>query len=804
MRSRLVIIMLCFVAASAALHAAENLVPGNADFAQELQGWELYGKDLAQIRSEKGAGPEGSNCAVVPGGHASIAQDMALKPGAIYELSYMYRRSDSPVSGKMTFFFNKPKGLNASAGVINLVFPRDASDVPVGQWVEFREAFKTPKLTHAGKLILNAQGLGDIAYARVSLREVPTAPRDHRLIPTTDLSYLPNIRTKNPLFQELLSDKPGGYTVVAWTHNLNVKNLPASMADKFTEEQWKEEQRKSLEEAGKVGMMYYWLPGHAAEAEDAYPKYGVKFEVSCETSAVRGAAIKLGAEVLNPVASSKYTVDKVVSLVDPKYIEAAVDTVKTNGARFRGKPYAFAYLGHDEPSIAIHEGPVSGWGPFSRKCAEEVLRDYGFGKYAMPAPGDPDFQRDEANQPFRWIAYNRWMAQRYADSKKVMYEALQSADPGAKYSPCDYWFMSGFIPFDFTKMAKYSDIVECDPYASSGERQKGRGLYNHGFGPKFLSDITGKPVRSIVQAFDYAGYAMTPEDLLEWVSQSMRAGASHISYYQMDNPKYNAPERWKMMLYISEVLTGMKAVKLPTDAEVAILYSSDTHRSQGPSTKASEMYTAYSILGERIGSWFDFVDDESLDSGGKSLSKYRALYIPLGAYQRESVVRKIADFVRNGGTVICGDPAVFSRDINGADLSAWRETIFGVRATCPKARDSMEIAQSPWTGSASGLKLPVFRPVGRGGWSDDNGWLVSPARLGVSVLATFPDGSPAITCSAYGSGEAIYFAANPFVPDCLVEGRGWEKLFRAIQEHLGAKTDRPIWRFKLPPQEAAP
>ena len=778
--------------------AAQNVVSVNPDFANGLTGWELYGKDQAQIRFEQAKGPDGSNCAVIPTGHASIAEDLVLKPNTIYELSFMYRRSGPSANGRLSFFFNKLKGINASAGVFNLQFPESPGAVPVAKWVEFREAFKTPKMTARGKLILNADGLGELWYARVSLVELKRAPKDRPLIPTTDLSYLPNIRTKAPLYEELLSDAPGNYTVVAWTHNLNMKNLPASMADRFTEEQWKQEVSKALQEAGEAHMMYYWLPGHVQEVEEAYPKYGVKFEVNCESSAVRGDAIKRGAEILNPIASSTTSADKVVSLVDPIYIESEVNTMKTFAHQFKGKPYVFAYLGRDEPSIAIPEGPTSSWGPFGKKCVREVLSQYGFGKYAMPAPADLEYLADEKNQPFRWIAYNRWMAQKYAESKKPVYEALKTIEPSAKYSPCDYWFMSGFIPFDFVQMARYSDIVECDPYASSGERALGRGLYNHGFGPKFLSDIMGKPIRSIVQAFDYAGYEMTPEDLLEWVSQSMRAGATHISYYQMDNPQYADPERWKMMIYISKVITGMKALRLPTDPEVAILYSSDTHRSQGMSTKASELYTAYSLLGERVGSWFTFVDDESLDRGEKSLSKYRALYIPLGTYQRESVVRKIEEFVKNGGTVICGDPTVFSWDINGSDLSAYRERIFGVKTLGPKSRGSMIVGKCPWTGSAAGLKLPVFRPVVRGGWSDDNGWSVKLAKPGVQVLAKFADGAPAITSVKYGKGEAIYFAANPFVPECLVEGDGWNRLFRAFQEHIGAKTDRPIWRFKLP------
>lgn len=797
--ARFVFLVIILVSvASQGSYAAENLVKTNADFASGLQGWELYGQDKDKIKLGEGQGPGGSNCAVVPSGRGSISQGLVLKPGKVFELSFKYLRTEPGTKGNLDFFFNKPHGINASAGRMESVFPHKPSDAPTGEWVEFREAFRTPAGTQAGKLILSSDGIGEIRFARIAIVELSAVPENKTLLPSTDLSFLPNVRTKNPLFQELLSDKPGNYTVIAWTHNLNMKNLPDDMQSKYTEETWKQEVAKSFEEAGDAHMYYYWLPGHRDEAPEMYKKYGIKFDISCETSAVPAAAIKQGAEVLNPIASSTASVRENVSLVDPVYVKTETQTIRKLAEEFKGQPYVFVYQGKDEPSVHLPEGPVSTWGPFAKKSSDEVLNQYGYGKYAMPAPGDPAYQKDEANQPYRWIAFNRWMAQKYADSKKVYREALRAVDPNAKYNACDFWFMSGFVPYDFALMGKYSDIVESDPYASSGERVRGRGLYNHGFGPKFLRDITGKPVRSVVQAFDYAGYEMTPGDLLEWVSQSMRSGASHISYYQMDNPKYTDPDRWKMMLYISKVITGIKAIKYPTDPEVAVLYSSDSYRSQGPSTHANEIYTAYSLLGERAGSWFDFVDDDSLGRGEKSLSKYRAVYIPLGLYERPSVVKQIEDFVKRGGTVICGDPQVFSHAPDGSDLSEVRERIFGVKVLGAKSRDAMTIGKSAWTGSASGLALPIYRAVGEGGWYEDNGCAVKTVRSGVDVLAKFADGSPAITVAKYGRGQAVYFAANPFIPECLCEGKGWDTLFRAFQQHLGAKIHRPIWRFKIP------
>ncbi|MDI6827383.1 MAG: hypothetical protein QME62_02735 [Armatimonadota bacterium] len=795
---RLIFILFFSFFCTTIAYPTQNLLT-NYDFSAGLEGWELYGRDKALIRLGEGEAPGGSNCAIVPAAHASISETVRLKPNAIYELSFLYRPSSPACAGDLVIFLNQLGGGNASAGVIRLSFPSESEIVKAGEWKEFCEAFRAPILASSGKIVLGAAGSGEIAYARVSLKELPRGSEPASLLRNADWSRLRLLRTREPLFKELLSDSPGGYTVIAWTHNLNKKNLPPEMAAKFTDEEWKQEQLEMFREAGENGLYYYGLPGYSEVAEEMYRRFGVKFDVACEMSNVRGAAIKAGAEILNPKKHVSTSVDPSVSLVDPAYINAAVEYLKEQAEKFKGKPYVFAYMGKDEPSINFPEGPMSEWGPFARSCAEDVLKNFGFGKYAMPAPGDPDYLADKANQPFRWIAFNRWMAAKYAESKKTMYEALKSVDPNALYDPCDFWFMTGFVPYDFALMGKYADILDCDPYASSAERMKGRGLYNHGFGSKFLRDISGKPVRAIVQAFDYAGYDMTPEDLLEWVSQSLRAGASHIDFYQMDNPRFTHPDRWKMMLHISKVVTSMKAIKLPDDPEIAILYSADSYRSKGPSTNANELYTAYALLGERVGSWFEFVDDDSLARGEKSLSKYRAVYIPFATYQRESVVRQIEEFVRKGGVVISGDPTVFSWDINGKNLSFWREKMFGVRTVKPQPRSALTICKSDWADSCLvGKSLPIYPFFGRNGWSEDNGWLVEITKADVRVLAVFPDGSPAVTACRYGKGEAVYFAANPFVPECLFEGDKWDNLFRAFQRHLGAKVDRLIWRFRLP------
>ena len=296
---------------------------------------------------------------------------------------------------------------------------------------------------------------------------------------------------------------------------------------------------------------------------EQFRKYGVRYDVWSEGGGSIAAALKNGAELLNATAKDLGRKPS-VSWVDPAYVEAQAQILRKLGAQLKGEPFVGYYYGKDEPSVHLPEGAPEQWGAYGRAMAKEVLEQYGSGRFAAPLPKEKSFQEDP-NKPLRWLAYNRWMNDQFIASRCRLRQVLREADPGARYSPADYWFMSGFQPYDFSRLAACSDLMECDPYASSAERERGRGVFNHGFGAKFMCDLTDKPVRIIAQAFHYAGYSMTPDDLREWVSQALRCGASAIDYYTMDSPRWTDLPRWKMMLHLSSVITRMNRIALPSD-----------------------------------------------------------------------------------------------------------------------------------------------------------------------------------------------------------------------------------------------
>jgi hypothetical protein len=794
--------------------AADNLVP-NGGFENGFAGWTRWGKNADLITLDAELANSGTNSARIQHGHNALYFSRALSPKQAYELRFAYRLAGGNPSGQATLAFSKQGGALRSAGAQTFKLVPPSSRGPA-KWAEFLQVFLPTPVTSSCQFSFAAGDGSTLWIDDVSLRIVPRpAELAEPTLPWEGLKR----RTPNPLFKELLTKEPGHYTVVSWAHDLNPKDKKGFKSPELEDDAtWQKAALAIFKESGEAGMGYMDLPGRLDAKElwrtaefhrEQFRKYGVRYDVFSEGSGSTAAALKKGAELLNSTAKDLGRKPS-VSLVDPAYVEAQCAILRKLGAQLRGEPFVGYYYGRDEPSVHIPEGPPERWGPYGRAMAKEVLDQYGYGRFAAPLPREKSFLEDP-NKPLRWIAYNRWMNDKFIVSRCRLSQALHEADPDVRYSPANYWFMSGFQPFDHSRLAACSDLMDCDPYASSAERERGRGVFNHGFGAKFMSDLTGKPVRIVAQAFHYAGYDMTPDDLREWLSQALRCGASAITYYEMDSPRWTDPARWKMMLYLSSVITRMNRIALPRTTDTAVLYTLYTHMSQGSATSGDQVYAAHALLGELAGSSFKFVSDAQLERGERRLTGFRAVYLPLAKYMTPAATKNIEDYVRAGGVLICGDAEAFTFDLAGNDTSATRERILGLKAIGPKginseggkARSTAEaperiILKSAQWGLPSGTSLRLF-PIKVG---DE----VSPGRAReialadpkAAVLGTYPDGSPAIVTHKLGKGQVITFAANPFAPQVTVDASLWPAAFKGLQEALGCKVDQPIWRFALP------
>ena len=796
--------------------AADNLVP-NGGFENRFSGWTRWGQNSSLITLDQAQARSGTNCARIQFGHNALYFSRPLNPGQAYELRFAYRLAGANPAGRVTLGFSKADGPLRSAGSQIFKFAPPSGRTSA-EWSEFRQVFLPTSITATCQFAFAAGEGSTLWLDEVSLQVVPR-PADMAQ-PTLPWEGLKR-RTLNPLFQELLGTEPAHYTVTSWAHVLNPKDKNGYKSPELKDDAtWQKAALAIFKESGEAGMGFMDLPGRLDAAEpwrtvefhrEQFRKYGVRYDVFSEGSGSVAAALKKGAELLNPTAKDLGRKAS-VSLVDPAYVDAQCAILRRLGTELRGEPFVGCYYGRDEPSVHLPEGAPDRWGAFGRAMAKEVLEQYGCGRFAAPLPREKSFLEDP-DKPLRWIAYNRWMNDKFIASRARLSQALHEADPGARYSPANYWFMSGFQPYDLSRLGSCSDLMECDPYASSAERERGRGVFNHGFGAKFMSDLTGKPVRIVAQAFHYAGYDMTPDDLREWLSQALRCGASAITYYEMDSPRWTDPARWKMMLYLSGVITRMNRIDLPQSADTAVLYTLYTHMSHGPSTSGDQVYAAHALLGELAGSWFQFISDAQLERGERSLSGYKAVYLPLAKYMTPEAAKLIEDYVRNGGALVCGDAEAFSFDLAGHDTSATRERILGIKTLGPQpaslegdttkppsmvvAPDWITLKSDQW-GLRAGTRLRLF-PLKFG----DDAPLGCARQIALAdpeatVLGTYPGGAPALVTHKLGKGRVITFAANPFAPPVTVDATSWPAAFKGLQQSLGCKVDQPIWHFAIP------
>ena len=192
--------------------------------------------------------------------------------------------------------------------------------------------------------------------------------------------------------------------------------------------------------------------------------------------------------------------------------------------------------------------------------------------------------------------------------KEEQARLIRRLDPGAVVSPNDYGFIDGFIPWDYTRLARFADVVEADPYVSYAERDRaGRGRYNPGFGAKLISDLTGVRTRIVIQAFDYSRYRPTPGDLWTWTAQALRAGATDISFFASDNPRFTNRRLYDAMLAIARARCAAPGCRRRPRPRAARALR-DRQRGPGPAgagrrrplphVSGDALYTTYALLGE--------------------------------------------------------------------------------------------------------------------------------------------------------------------------------------------------------------
>lgn len=560
---------------------------------------------------------------------------------------------------------------------------------------------------------------------------------------------------EDPLFEELLTDQPGTCkSVPYWGYNTD-EDLFRSYALKFGH-------RWSLGEQYDEMKQYHLIPMYYPEK---CQEYDVPFLLPLEST---------HAEVPLVITTGK----KRPWILDPRIEERFLKDAEEKLTQWAGKGLWGFFVGDEVYSLATQVVPENARYGFIREANEEIKRDYGFGKYGMP-------ESDEDSNPFRWIAYKRWVTDKLKERYAKLYKQVKlthpnvvivGPDPAGNVPPDDY---SGFAPFIDIAVGQAINNLQ-SPYLAH--------KLMVGYATKSLVDLSGKPAYTTVQCCDYLG-SPTPEHIRERFSQVFRNGGSGVFLLavewfdrELNHHKYASPLRWLAILEICKHITSMNKVRIPNDPDIAILYSSDSLSARHGSSLPEEMLSAYCITGPLCRTWFEFVDDRQIERNIKKLEQYKILIVPYAKYERSNVVHKIIKFVERGGILICTDPEAFSFDINGDSSDHLRRSLFGIRNMC---------------------KRPYLQGVivnNRNMPAHDRGFYVFLDEK-VRVLGAFQDHYPALIAKKAGTGEIIYFAFNPFTIQAPEEPV-WIDFWRDLFKRHGIKIGRDIWRFKFPPFEA--
>lgn len=324
-----------------------------------------------------------------------------------------------------------------------------------------------------------------------------------------------------------------------------------------------------------------------------------------------------------------------------------------------------------------------------------------------------------------------------------------------------------------------------------------------GYGTRLTNDLTDRiPLVSprINLASSGARIVPTRAAIKYWFSQVVQNGAvgfyDWLKDYPADekdptsfggvvwahpDPSARGPERWETALELARTL-GQAHVFTPPPSEVGILVNiEDASVEKG----WFNVFSAYVELTEAE-VWSTFVSSTELRNESESLGRYRVLVVPKAEYLYRSVAEDIESFARGGGTVLITDPDAFSYDLEGEPLTRFRRSFLGVRGVEPYTGAERRVS---FSGIFAGASIsPYIQP-----------YTITGGTRGLRVLATYPDGRPAVVSHRVGTGQVIFapgllfdvYAWDGYAADRVDTGR--YAFLKALEKEHGIEDRSWVW-----------
>jgi len=428
-----------------------------------------------------------------------------------------------------------------------------------------------------------------------------------------------------------------------------------------------------------------------------------------------------------------------------------------------------------------------------------IKEEYGFGKFDLPS------SLESTGEPFRWIAFNRWFFDEMLVGQKQLWEVAEESERRFGYRP---WVLSNdargeATPHFSSRFGEYADILMAQTHAG----KHGRWAQPATFAAKLRADLSGKNVWPCVH-IDTHGGIETAEEANEQLSQVLRGGGNGFLYWDRDiagrgrgyNDSgvdyYGHPGRFRVFTNAVDRARGIGALKQP-EPDFAMFVSNDTAMSRFSNAMQSNTMAIFNYFGPIAGTWFTYISDAQIEDGKVDPREWDTIFLADCEFQRREVSEAVFDAVMSGGkTVVSLQGEVFTHHIDGTPTPKYMKEMFGVTVEGPRPASEVIIRRplSLLPGTPAGTRLPMNQRM--------NAASRITVEPGVTVLATFEDGEPAMTVKPLpGGGKAIYCAFTWNHRNAVVTP--WRDLARSFATGLGFELDHDIWRFQFPmPEEA--
>lgn len=614
-----------------------------------------------------------------------------------------------------------------------------------------------------------------------------------------NITYVPS--RKKPVFDEVFTSENGNYTLGAWAGGIYKADFPPALRNRITDEEFMKWQDRLLEAWSKAKMTGPFLPWAETPAnligieklKEFHRRTGMKYPYALFGSGLRMTAIRKF-EPRYFISAQNF-----IDPTDPAYLKSVESTLAGIFRRTQNDPeyrkmLAF-FHGIDEPTnqTAHCFSPTRNpEGKAALEGADRMIRETtGFGKFGLYdrfAPAD-------AEAPFRRIAFWRWWNRQFRNYLAATSKLLREQLPEVPYLGYNRNTTAGIDLTDVALLSPESTWIGCDPYPTSTAALYGmaRAVYHTGFSVKMTADLAAKSEVCVMpQGFIYHGIKPSREDIREWTAQSLKNGARHFFWYTGDLAIRNASDVYSEMLGMNRRMASMKKLDIPKESAVGVFFSEyDKWALEDSAGHAA--YTIYTILGEHLGVWFRFVSQSSIFQNRAALGHFRLLIVPRLRFCDRTTLNALRKFMDKGGTLVMLDPGFLRYHIDGSAFAEREQWLGGVHLTRKKLESDSLTA-------ADGKKLPLskVRNLTDGENGTFDAWDFSGIPSGATLLASYPDGKPAIIRLKHGNGTLIVSAVQPFGDSSAAVKPGeWMSFFRHFTNETGEPPDRPIWRFTI-------